>query len=156
VLNGGVVQVGNNQAFSTGGITVGGSSSISATAPISLATRSRSTAPDRSRHRCADPGRGDQRRRQPDQNRQRPDPQRGSNTYTGITSLGAGTLRVGNNNALGTGAHTSNGTSLDSTGNVTLGNNVSITGALNVLGNNLTLGGIVSGTGADHQSGTPA
>ena len=156
-INGGVVLVGNNQAFSTGGITVVGSSSISATAPISLANaitlNSTLTATGTGALTLGGVISGAANMTKTGSGSLTLN---GFNTYTGITSLAAGTLRVGNNNALGTGVlNTSNGASLDSTGNVTLANNVGVTGALNVLGSNaLTLAGIVSGTGAITKSGS--
>lgn len=74
----------------------------------------------------------------------------GSNGYTGGTALNGGTLVVGNNSALGSGALTAaNGTTLDSNGAVSLGNAVVLNGGLNVAGSNdLTLAGVVSGSGS--------
>jgi fibronectin-binding autotransporter adhesin len=97
----------------------------------------------------------------------------GSNSYSGGTILGAGTLIVGNNNALGTGTLTiAGGTTLDaSTAGLTLANNPQVwngnftfagTQSLNmgngavamagstqvtVSNNTLTLGGAISGSG---------
>ncbi|WP_252053472.1 autotransporter-associated beta strand repeat-containing protein [Acinetobacter silvestris] len=157
VLNGGVVLLGNNQAFSTGSITVGGSTSLSTPGPISLSNainlNSTMTATGTGALTLGGVIRGASNLTKTGSGSLTLN---GINTYSGITSLSAGTLRVGNNNALGTGVlNTSNGSSLDSTGNVTLANNVGITGALNMLGSNaLTLSGIVSGTGAITKSGS--
>lgn len=74
----------------------------------------------------------------------------GANTYTGGTALNGGTLIVGNNSALGSGAlTTANGTTLDSNTAITLGNAVNVNGTLTVGGSNaLTLAGTVAGTGS--------
>ncbi|MCX6964497.1 MAG: autotransporter-associated beta strand repeat-containing protein [Verrucomicrobia bacterium] len=79
----------------------------------------------------------------------------GNNTYTGSTTLNAGTLRVGNNSTFGTSSVVVNSSSviLDSAAGTsyTLSNNITLNtrgtiGAATAMGN-LTLGGIISGTG---------
>ncbi|AZE72530.1 YapH protein [Pseudomonas synxantha] len=74
----------------------------------------------------------------------------GANGYTGGTALNGGTLVVGNNNALGSGALTAAaGTTLDSNAAVTLANAAVLNGALAVGGSNaLTLNGGISGSGS--------
>ncbi|KTF30106.1 outer membrane protein, partial [Xanthomonas vesicatoria] len=79
-----------------------------------------------------------------------------ANSYTGGTSLGGGTLVLGDAQALGTGALTAAaGTSLDSNQAVAVGNAVILDGALNLLGSNdLSLSGPVSGAGGLIKNGT--
>jgi len=76
----------------------------------------------------------------------------GANSYSGGTILNAGSMVVGNGLALGTGLLTVGGpASLDSTAPVTLANAISISGAnaLTLAGSNsLGLSGIITGTGA--------
>ena len=74
----------------------------------------------------------------------------GANGYTGGTALNGGTLVVGNNSALGSGALTAAaGTTLDSNAAVTLANAAVLNGALAVGGSNaLTLNGDISGSGS--------
>ncbi|KPG76260.1 autotransporter-associated beta strand repeat-containing protein [Pseudomonas libanensis] len=74
----------------------------------------------------------------------------GANGYTGGTALNGGTLVVGNNSALGTGAlSAAAGTTLDSNAAVTLANAAVLNGALAVGGSNaLTLNGGISGSGS--------
>ena len=94
VLNGGVVLVGNNQSFSAGGITVGGSSSLSATAPISLANaitlNSTLTATGTGALTLGGVISGAANLTKTGSGSLTLN---GINTYTGITSLSAGTLR---------------------------------------------------------------
>ncbi len=75
----------------------------------------------------------------------------GDNTYSGGTSLTAGTIRVGNNNALGTGnLAMAAGTILQSgAAALTIGNTISMAGGatVDVAGQTLTLGGLISGAG---------
>lgn len=75
----------------------------------------------------------------------------GANTYAGGTSLTAGTLRAGNNAALGTGALAmANGTTLQAgAANLAIANAVTLAGSnvVDVNGQVLTLGGVISGTG---------
>jgi autotransporter-associated beta strand protein len=74
-----------------------------------------------------------------------------ANTYSGGTSLTAGTLAVGNNTALGTGTLTfANGTTLQAAAAVSLDNAMTLNGASTVdtNGNNVTLVGVISGGGA--------
>jgi fibronectin-binding autotransporter adhesin len=74
----------------------------------------------------------------------------GANGYTAGTSLNGGTLVVGNDSALGSGALTAaNGTTLDSNTAVTLANAAVLNGALAIGGTHaLTLNGVVSGSGS--------
>ncbi|QQE12264.1 autotransporter-associated beta strand repeat-containing protein [Planctomycetota bacterium] len=71
----------------------------------------------------------------------------GANTYTGGTTLSAGGLTVGNDDALGTGSLTVDGVSELSAGasSVTLGNAVTLNDDLTISGaNDLTLDGVIS------------
>ena len=75
----------------------------------------------------------------------------GANTYSGGTSLTAGTIGVGNNTALGTGSLTmSNNTTLQALSSVTLANDVTLNGTSTFDTNGQTLGmtGVISGTGS--------
>jgi autotransporter-associated beta strand protein len=66
----------------------------------------------------------------------------GANTFTGGTTLSAGTLSVGNNAALGTGTLALNGGTLQSSGPFTLANRFTVGGAATLSGNNsFTLSG---------------
>jgi fibronectin-binding autotransporter adhesin len=82
----------------------------------------------------------------------------GNSTYSGGTSLNAGTLAVGHNNALGTGALAfSNGTALQASANgLSLGNAMTLNGTntVNTQTNTLTLNGVIGGTGSLTKSGT--
>jgi fibronectin-binding autotransporter adhesin len=69
-----------------------------------------------------------------------------ANTYSGGTTLTAGTLAVGNDAALGGGAVALNGGTLDVNG-TTLANDIALGGG-GVSGNGGTLAGVVSGSGA--------
>jgi autotransporter-associated beta strand protein len=75
----------------------------------------------------------------------------GNNSYQGGTALNAGTLAVGSNTALGTGALTfADGTTLQAaTSGLTLANAMVLNGAdtVDTQANALTLGGVLSGTG---------
>ncbi|MEI6486416.1 MAG: autotransporter-associated beta strand repeat-containing protein [Sphingomonadales bacterium] len=75
----------------------------------------------------------------------------GANSYSGGTALNAGTIRVGTNNALGTGALAmAAGTVLQAgAANLSLGNAIGMAGGatVDVNGQVLTLGGVISGTG---------
>ncbi|WP_313670916.1 autotransporter-associated beta strand repeat-containing protein [Sandarakinorhabdus sp.] len=75
----------------------------------------------------------------------------GANTYAGGTALNAGTIRVGNNSALGTGnLAMAAGTFLQAgAAGVTLANSIGMAGGatVDVAGQTLTLGGVISGTG---------
>jgi autotransporter-associated beta strand protein len=75
----------------------------------------------------------------------------GANTYTGGTALNAGTIRIGANTALGTGGLAmAAGTTLQAgAAGLTAANAISMAGGatVDVNGNVLTLGGVISGTG---------
>ncbi|WP_164897260.1 autotransporter-associated beta strand repeat-containing protein [Pseudomonas alkylphenolica] len=79
----------------------------------------------------------------------------GANTYTGGTLLSGGTLVVGSNNALGSGQLTAaDGTQLNSSTSVVLGNALTLAGDLNVSGSNaLTLNGVIGGVGSLTKNG---
>ncbi len=78
----------------------------------------------------------------------------GANTFSGGFTLGAGTVGVGSNTALGTaGASVQTGTTLKALGNVSLANNIVMTPGAFGLGNqfavdtngfNMTLSGVIS------------
>ncbi|MDY0883560.1 autotransporter domain-containing protein [Dongia soli] len=70
----------------------------------------------------------------------------GTNTYTGGTTVNAGTVAVGNNAALGTGAVTINGGGLQANDDVTLGNAVSLNtvGTVDTNGHDMTLSGDIA------------
>jgi autotransporter-associated beta strand protein len=74
-----------------------------------------------------------------------------ANTYGGGTTIDAGTLAVGNDNALGSGALIINGGSvlISADGAHTVSNAVTLSGAATVGGtNNLAVAGVISGTGS--------
>jgi outer membrane autotransporter protein len=79
----------------------------------------------------------------------------GVNDYSGGTQLNGGTLVLGSDSAVGTGAlSAAAGTTLDSNKAVTLGNAVSTAGALTLAGSHdMTLNGVVSGNGSLLKSG---
>ncbi|WP_324134431.1 autotransporter domain-containing protein [Bosea sp. (in: a-proteobacteria)] len=76
----------------------------------------------------------------------------GANSFTGGITLGGGTLGVGSNTALGTGAVSAQvGTTLRAVANATLANNIVVTQGMggtqftvDTNGNNLTLNGVIS------------
>ncbi|MCU1717247.1 autotransporter-associated beta strand repeat-containing protein [Pseudomonas sp. 5P_3.1_Bac2] len=80
----------------------------------------------------------------------------GNNLFQGNTTLNAGTLVLGNANALGAGRLDVAGTAaLESSSALTVGNDVAISGNLTVQGsNNLTLDGSVTGMGSLTKAGT--
>ncbi|MDI9853845.1 autotransporter domain-containing protein [Comamonas sp. 17RB] len=80
----------------------------------------------------------------------------GNNSYTGGTRLDGGTLEVGHNSALGSGALQVHGAgTLQSNTDVTLGNAVALDADLTLAGSHdLTLGGAISGAGNLIKSGT--
>jgi autotransporter-associated beta strand protein len=72
----------------------------------------------------------------------------GNNSYSGGTSIGAGVLAVGDNNALGTGTVTFNGGAISAAGSYTISNAVNIASGVygTVSGSgNLTFSGAISG-----------
>ncbi|MEW6386615.1 MAG: autotransporter-associated beta strand repeat-containing protein [Thermodesulfobacteriota bacterium] len=75
----------------------------------------------------------------------------GANTYSGGSTLSAGTLTVGNDSALSTGALALNGGTFQASGTRSLSNNVTVGGDFSIAGgatDNLTLGGTVNLGGA--------
>ncbi|VVD63744.1 glycine-rich autotransporter protein [Pandoraea communis] len=80
----------------------------------------------------------------------------GNNDFTGGVNVRAGGISVGSNTALGTGTATfADGTSLDSTQDSTLGNQITLDGNLDVVGSNhLTLNGSLSGAGGITKNGS--
>ena len=82
----------------------------------------------------------------------------GINAYSGGTTLSAGTLAVGNNSALGTGALSfANGTTLQAAANgLSLGNAMTLSGSntVDTQTNGLTLSGTIAGTGGLTKIGT--
>ena len=81
----------------------------------------------------------------------------GANTYSGGTTLSAGTIAVGNNAGLGTGSLAmADSTTLQAASAVTLVNNIGVTGAasINTNGNDLGLTGNITGTGGVTKSGS--
>ncbi len=80
----------------------------------------------------------------------------GANTYTGQTTVSAGTVQADNNSALGTGLLALTGGTLSNTVGSTLANNVnlSLASTVGVLsGETLTLSGIITNTGALTKAG---
>jgi autotransporter-associated beta strand protein len=73
----------------------------------------------------------------------------GANTYSGGTALQAGTLMLGNAQALGTGTlSAADGTALDTTAAAQLANAIALDGTLTLVGSNdLTLAGNIAGNG---------
>ncbi len=79
-----------------------------------------------------------------------------NNTFGGGVSLNSGTLRVGNNGALGTGTLTAGGGALstDANGPYTVNNSINLASNMNVSGaSDLTLSGAISGTGGLNKTG---
>jgi autotransporter-associated beta strand protein len=74
----------------------------------------------------------------------------GANTYSGGTTLNAGTINFSNNTAFGTGTITSNSGVIKATAGVTTTNNLVVNGAttLDVSGGNWNLNGNIGGNGA--------
>ena len=72
-----------------------------------------------------------------------------ANTYSGGTRINQGTVVVGDNNALGSGAITVDGTSTlrSSQSNLTIGNSITLNDDLFVRGTDFTIDGTISGTG---------
>lgn len=79
----------------------------------------------------------------------------GHNTYTGPTTVNAGTLVVGSDTALGTGVlNAAHGTTLDANIASSLANNVNLGGNVTLGGSNeLTLTGVIAGVGSLIKSG---
>lgn len=75
----------------------------------------------------------------------------GNNTYSGGTTLTAGTLSVGHNNALGTGTVTLNGGTLASSASNTIANTLTLQGNANLT--NLTTSGTLTQTGGNYTLG---
>jgi autotransporter-associated beta strand protein len=74
----------------------------------------------------------------------------GANTYSGGTTLNAGTIQFSSNTAFGTGAITVNGGTIKNTAGVTTANNVVVssgTTTLDVTGGNWQIDGNISGSG---------
>jgi len=76
---------------------------------------------------------------------------RGENTYSGTTTISAGTLQVASATALGSGTMSLGGGTLSTTDTFTYGKEVALTSSSTVsaaTGTTLTLSGVVSGTGS--------
>lgn len=73
----------------------------------------------------------------------------GSNTFSGGTTLNAGTLTLGNANSLGSGGLIVGGAAtLDNSASFGIGNAITLNAGLTVAGNNdLSLNGIIDGAG---------
>ena len=73
----------------------------------------------------------------------------GNNTFSGGTTLNAGTLTLGNANGLGSGALTVGGAAtLDNSASFGIGNAIALNADLSIAGNNdLSLNGLISGAG---------
>jgi autotransporter-associated beta strand protein len=80
----------------------------------------------------------------------------GTNTLSGTTSLNAGTLILGNANALGTGSlQVTGNATLNTTGALNTTNDIALNADLTLAGNNdLGLAGVLSGTGALIKNGS--
>ncbi|MBV7478306.1 autotransporter-associated beta strand repeat-containing protein [Pseudomonas sp. PDM31] len=149
-FSGGTVQLGNNQALSTGTIYVFGATSLLAPGIITLnnainlnANLTAGGANALTLGGVLSGGNGLIKTGASSLTLN------GANTYTGTTALNAGTLIVGSDSALGTGSlNASNGTTLDANTAVDLANNVNLGGNLTLGGTNaLTLDGMVAGIG---------
>ena len=80
----------------------------------------------------------------------------GSNTYSGSTSVNAGTLSIANDANLGAGSlNLANGTTLQITGNTTIDNALALTGVATINASAAaTLSGVISGSGGLTKSGS--
>ena len=162
-LSAGTIRVGNNSALGSGGLTVGGNSTLLASADgLNIANNASlnsgtlltvdvqgntltSSGTISGAGALAKTGSGTQILS-------------GSNTYSGGTTLSAGTIRVGNNSALGSGGLTvgGNSTLLASADGLNIANNASLnsgTLTVDVQGFKLTNSGTISGTGALAKTG---
>ncbi|WLH82387.1 autotransporter-associated beta strand repeat-containing protein [Pseudomonas sp. FP2338] len=149
-LSGGSVQLGNDLALSSGAVTVTAASTLQAPGTVSLAntfTLNDNLTTDVAGTLSlngAISGNGGLT-----QSGAGSLTLNGANTYTGPTALNTGTLVVGSDTAIGTGAlNAAAGTTLQSGAAVSLGNNINLGGNLTIAGvNALTLGGTVAGLG---------
>lgn len=150
-LNAGSLTLGNGSALGTGGLAVNGAATLDTSTALALANNTTLNAAltvagtnDLSLGGVVD-GSGSLIK-----NGNANLTLNGANTYTGGTTLAAGTLTVGNATGLGTGALTVNGTgTLDNSVPLVLANAVNLNGDLTVAGaNNLTLAGVLAGNAA--------
>ncbi|MBU1358417.1 MAG: autotransporter outer membrane beta-barrel domain-containing protein [Gammaproteobacteria bacterium] len=149
-LNGGTLTLGNASAISTGALTVSGASSLSSTSALTLnngvTLNANLSAGGANAVTLAGNIGGSGSLIKTGISSLTLG---GANTYTGTTALNAGSLIVGSDSALGTGAlNVANGTTLDATTAVTLANSVNLGGTLSLGGSQaLTLNGAVNGIG---------
>jgi len=157
VINGGTVSVGSNNALGSGALTANNNATLTASTGVNLANQVNLngnltvTGPNNVTLNGAVAGTGGLIKNGAGQLTLD-----GNNSYAGNTFLNAGTLTVGNNNALGTGAlNTLAGTTLDSNTTVSLGNNLNLGGLLTIGGSqDLLLQGVIAGTGGLNVNGS--
>ncbi len=154
-LNGGTLAVGNNTALGTGTLVMAGGTTLQAAANgLSLGNAVSLTGADTVDTQANTLTLGNTISGAGALNKIGPGTLSltGANSYSGGTSLNAGTLAVGNNAALGTGAlGMAAGTTLQfAAANLSLANTISMTGdpTFDTMGNSATVNGVISGAGA--------